>query len=481
MNRRDFVKRTTAASTGAVLPASGFAAPGGRARHPNVLYVFSDQHRALSLPGEPFSEAIAPTLDRFRRDNLSMDRCISNYPLCVPHRAILMSGLYPTQSHVTQNENTLEPAVPGLGEAFSKAGYHTGYVGKWHLYHGENEFVPKGPYRFGFEDWRVWANTNKHYDGVTFDPETGARITMPGYQPTRMTDQAVDFLNGQKGAEKPWLLVVSWNPPHPPYNPPPVDMDLYQAPALKLRPNVRLSTPADKITNPYPQLASMEALHTAEQGYYGGITAIDKEFARLLATLEANGMTGDTVVIYTSDHGEMMGSHGHMAKQMPHEESCRVPFFVRLPDRKGRGTTSDALFSSVDLYPTVCGLAGIPVPPHCSGKDFSNLIRGNSKSPSPEMVFLMNEQGPSDHQEVNVQTYRGVRTATHTYAVQLDGRWCLYDNIADPYQMKNLVKDPSSQDLIQKLDAAMIAWSKSTGDTFPYATALASYSSYPGS
>ena len=232
-----------------------------------------------------------------------------------------MTGQHSWQTNVVHNGNTLEPKVPGLGDVFQKNGYHTGYVGKWHLYQGENEFVPKGAYRFGFEDWHAWANTNKHYDGITFDQETGERIIMPGYQPTRMTDQAIEFIQKQKGADKPWFLVLSWNPPHPPYDPPPTERDQYDANSLKLRPNVRLFIPADKITNPYPQLESFETLHVAAQGYYGAITPIDKEFDRLLRALDESGMANDTVVVYTSDHGEMMGSHGHMAKQMPHEES----------------------------------------------------------------------------------------------------------------------------------------------------------------
>ena len=479
MNRREFVKRGAAASAAAAIPFPTQAFGKPVSKRPNVLYVFSDQHRAASLPGEAWNQALAPALDRFRLENLSMDACISNYPLCAPHRAILISGLYSCQSQIVHNQQTLEPRMPGLGEAFRTAGYHTGYVGKWHLYEGENKFVPKGPYRFGFEEWHVWANTNKHYDGITFDPDTGERVTMPGYQPTRMTDQALEFLNKQKGAEKPWFLVLSWNPPHPPFNPPADDRDLYNESSLKLRPNVRLSTPADKITNPYPQLESLDTLRKAEQGYYGGITAVDKEFARLLKALGDIGMADNTIVVYTSDHGEMMGSHGHMAKQMPHEESCRVHFFVRLPGRKGGGESSDALFASVDIYPTLCGLAGISVPKHCSGRDYSSLMRGEKSFQEPEMVFLMNEQGPPTRQEVNVQTYRGLRTRTHTYAVQLDGRWCLYDNVADPYQMKNLVRDPAYKGLIEKFDRALIAWSKSTGDTFPYEKVLGSYSSYP--
>lgn len=478
MNRREFLKQTAAASLAATAVGTTSAEPPTR-KPWNVLYLFSDQHRAASLPGEPFNQAEAPALDHFRHQNLSMDVCISNYPLCVPHRAIFMSGLYPAQSHVEGNENSLQPTMVGLGEAFQKAGYHTGYIGKWHLYNGEGQFVPKGPLRFGFEDWQAWAITNKHYDGITFDQETGQRQIMPGYQPVRMTDQAIEFLNGQKGTEKPWFLVVSWNPPHPPFDPPPADRNLYDAATLKLRPNVRLSTPADKLTRPYPQLESMETLHTAEQGYYGGITAIDEQVARLMKTLDDNGMTENTIVVYTSDHGEMMGSHGHMAKQMPHEESCRVPFMMRHPENKSP-RASDALFASIDIYPTLCGLAGIPIPQHCVGRDFSSHMLGRGHFEEADMVFLLNNQGPPNRQEVDGPTYRGLRTKTHTYAVQLDGVWVLYDNVRDPYQLKNLTSDPASKPMIEKFNAALLAWGKQTGDTFPYETAFKSVSSYPG-
>ena len=253
---------------------------------------------------------------------------------------------------------------------------------------------------------------------------------------------------------------------------------MYKPAELKMRPNVRLSTPADKIVNPYKALATMEDLREAEQGYSGAITAIDMEFARLLKALDEQGMAEDTIVVYTADHGDMMGSHGHMDKQMPHEEASHVPFMVRLPGHSGR--SSDALFASVDIYPTVCGLAGVPVPQHCSGRDYSSVMRGKSGFKEPEMVFLMNEQGGGAKMEANVPTHRSVRTKTHTYSVQLDGRWCLYDNVADPYQMKNLVKDPANKAMIEEFDAALRAWSKAAGDDFDYDKALAGYSSYPG-
>lgn len=118
MNRREFAKRGAAVSTVAVLPLSAKTPAHSFGKRPNVLYVFSDQHRAQSLPGTDLNKILAPTLDRFRHDNLSMDACVSNYPLCVPHRAILVSGLCSYQSKITQNDQTLEPTMPGLGETF---------------------------------------------------------------------------------------------------------------------------------------------------------------------------------------------------------------------------------------------------------------------------------------------------------------------------------------------------------------------------
>ena len=200
----------------------------------------------------------------------------------------------------------------------------------------------------------------------------------------------------------------------------------------------------------------------------------------------------------------MMGSQGRMAKQVPFEESCRVPFIVRYPGVTPAGTKSDALFAAVDIYPTLCGLAGIPVPGHCVGKDLSGIMRGR-KMTSPEQVFLMNEvpaddrgddegvspaeprphpaqgveNGTHDRDFVNQPSYRGVRTHTHTYAVALTGRWILYDNVADPYQLKNLVHDPAQLPLMGKLDAEIAAWMKTSGDDFPYAEATEKFSDFP--
>jgi arylsulfatase A-like enzyme len=474
MDRREFVKQGIAASVAIGAAPLSLGAVPNPSRKPNVLYIFSDEHRAQSLPGEPYSDVLAPHLTDFRRNNLSFRNCISNYPLCAPHRAILMTGKWPYQTGVIDNGHKLAADPRSLGNIFRSNGYYTGYVGKWHL--GEDgRFIPDGPLRQGFKDWHIWARTNDHYDkSFTFDPMTGQKIQPQGYNATLMTDQAVRFLQERKAdSSKPWMLMVSWNPPHPPYgDAPPEDLKRYNPEKLTLRPNVKLKGKGNGA------LSNAEGLRTAQHGYYSHITAVDSEFNRLLSILEETGQADNTIVIYTSDHGDMMGSHGYGGKRLPWEESCKVPFFVRYPGVTAQGSETNILFASVDIYPTVCGLAGIPVPDHCQGKDLSAAIRGQ-KVQSPESVFIMHisTAGAEDREINTAPLFRGVRTSRYTYAVAEDGRWCLYDNQEDPYQMRNLVGDHARNALMSDLDGLVLDWLRKASDPYPYASLVTKMSS----
>ncbi len=475
MNRREFVRTSIAATVAAGAELKAGALPPTASPKMNVLYVFSDQHRESSLPGKPFSPVVAPNIDNFRRQNFTMENCISNYPLCTPHRGILLSGCWPQQTGVTGNGRKLAPDENALGHAFRNAGYRTGYVGKWHLDGNENHYIPKGPARQGFEDWHMWAATNEHFGAWTYDQETGAKIQPSGWNATLMTDDALTFLHKQTSGN-PWFLVVSWNPPHPPFDPPAMDAAPYPQHDLKSRPNIELTAPGSKPT--WPQLASLERLQHAERGYYGSITGVDKEFARLLAALDETGQANNTIVVYTSDHGEMMGSHGRMGKIAPFEESCHVPFIIRVPGVTKSGGSSKELFASVDLFPTLCGLAGIAASKHCVGRDMSAVMSGGKGAPT-DGVILMADRGAASIAENDMPTYRGIRTDTHTYAVIEDGRWILYDNVADPFQQRNLAADPAHKTLMNKFDDQIVAWQQSVGDKFDLKKAALQVSSYP--
>ena len=451
-SRREFIQS---------LPVS-LVAPASTARKPNLLFVFSDQHRACSMPGEPYNDAQAPNLARLAREGLSFTNCISNYPVCSPYRAMLMTGRWPYQTGIIDNNLRLRDEEVSLGEVFARNGYRTGYIGKWHLSPDDEAggFIREGPARQGFQDWRVWSATNQHFDhSFTFDPNTGRRIQPKGYNGTLMTDTALEFIGNHRN--EPWMLMLSWNPPHPIYeDAPPERMKLYNPAALALRPNVK-ALPGGN--------AGAQALRRTLQGYYAHITALDAEMGRLLKRLDETGQADRTIVVYTSDHGDMLGSQGFGGKRLPYEESCKTPFLVRYPGVTPAGRTASLLFSALDVYPSLCGLAGLGVPSHCAGKDLSHAMRGHA-GPAPESVFLMHiaKDHASGGRRHPAPLFRGVRTGRYTYAVAEDGRWCLFDNQEDPYQMHNLIDDPGCAGLTRSLDGLVLDWLKKAQDPFPY-------------
>ena len=442
MNRRQFL-----------LSAATAAAPAPR--KPNVLYVFSDEHRACSMPGEPLNEAFTPNLERFSRHCVTFRTRISKYPVCSPYRAMLLTGRWPYQTGIVDNALQLRPDEVSIGETFRRAGYRTGYIGKWHLSPGDEggEFIPAGPARQGFQDWHVWSNTNQHFDrSFTFDPDTGRKIQPKGYNCTLMTDEGLNFIERHRG--EPWMLMVSWNPPHPNFlDASPEQKDRYQPEALKFRPNAESVNPG---------------LRRSFQGYYGHISGVDAEFGRLLRKLDETGQADNTIVVYTSDHGDMMGSHGYGGKRLPWEESCRVPFLVRYPGITKPGSDVGGIFSTVDIFPTMCGIAGIKAPSHCVGRDLSSAMRGEPTR-FPESSFLMHIQKDNATGGENnpAPLFRGVRTDRHTYAVADDGRWLLYDNREDPFQTHNLINGASRMKLAGDLDGIMLDWLKAARDPFP--------------
>jgi arylsulfatase A-like enzyme len=179
-----------------------------------------------------------------------------------------------------------------------------------------------------------------------------------------------------------------------------------------------------------------------------------------------------------------------------------VPFYIRYPGVTKPGLSSDVLFASIDIYPTICGLAGVPVPKACSGRDLSSVMRGQKLADPPKAAFLINQfadvngGGQLLGRKLNKRitqrfgaaavtemhgapNYRSIRTDTHTYAVAENGRWCLFDNIADPYQLKNLIADPRQSALIKSLDAQIAACLKSADDPFPFAWAITLTSPLP--
>ena len=187
-----------------------------------------------------------------------------------------------------------------------------------------------------------------------------------------------------------------------------------------------------------------------------------------MQTLAACGIDEDTIVLFTSDHGDMLGSHGRYKKQQPWDEAIRVPFLLRYPALLGtEGRTLDALIDAPDIMPTLLGLCGLPIPESVEGLDYAGYVQGGS-SPGDGSALLMCPQpfGQWSAPRHGGMAYRGLRTARYTYTRTLDGPWLLFDNAQDPYQMENLVGGPAYAGLVRELDAWLQRRLDARGDAF---------------
>jgi len=428
------------------------------ATRPNLLFVFGDQHRGMDVGCAGNSELHTPHMDRVAAEGANFARAYANCPVCTPSRGTILTGRYPLSHRAVANDLPMPTDQVTIAHLLRDSGYRTGYVGKWHL-DGvpRDRFTPPGPRRQGFDDWAVWNCSHAYFRGRLFRDDPDQPLALDGYEPVGQTDLALDFVTSDD--ERPWCLFLSWGPPHAPYGQVPDDYKaLYDEEQITQRPNVRPEPPEP--FRPLGQGYSPRAL----ADYYAAITALDGQLGRLLAALDASGQAEDTIVVYTSDHGDMLWSHGLQKKEQPFEEAIRIPLLIRWPGRIPAGLRSEALVSTADFAPTLLRLMGLDVPERMEGGDLSDIVLGDGGD-GPASVFLTEpiilDQG--FHQGIG--EWRGVRTARHTYARWTDGTpWVLYDNETDPYQMHNLAASPEHAALREQLDAELQAWLDRTGD-----------------
>jgi arylsulfatase A-like enzyme len=195
--------------------------------------------------------------------------------------------------------------------------------------------------------------------------------------------------------------------------------------------------------------------------YYGMVESLDVEFKRILDALDRSGAAKNTIVCYSSDHGDMIGCQGYKAKRWPYEESVRVPILIRYPGVIRAGQVIEDPFSTVDVYPTLAGLAGIRAPEGLDGLDYSPMLRGDSSRAPRDYVFLQ-----MMYAYVPWPGWRAFRTRQYTYARTVKGPWLLFDITKDPYQTNNLVSDPASQTLVEEMDKRLAAIMMETGDSW---------------
>ncbi|MGW2159161.1 sulfatase-like hydrolase/transferase [Nonomuraea sp. NPDC001699] len=386
---------------------------------PNVIVVLTDQQRWDTVG--PFT----PNLDRMARHGTQATVALTPQPVCAPARAALQTGRYPTSVGVHRNGLTLPGGQRTLAHHFGEAGYATGYIGKWHLADGDP--VPAGQ-RGGYGTWLA-ANTleftSDAYRTIVYD-DADEPVFLPGYRSDALVDAAIRFVADHHA--EPFYLFVSFLEPHHQN-----EVDNHPAPDGYEERHQGRWLPADLAA-----LGGTSARHLG--GYLGQVRRLDEGLGRLLDALRSMGLLDDTIVAYTSDHGNHFKTRNDEYKRSCHDASLRVPLALRGPGFDGGGAISRPV-STLDLPPTLLAAAGLPVPEEMQGRSFLPLL-ADSRAPWPEEVFFQVSES---------EVGRGLRTRRWKYyAVAEDADpWnapaapryreqALYDLDSDPHELVNL-------------------------------------------
>ena len=423
-------------------------------RKPNILFLLADQWRAQSLgyAGDP--DVKTPHLDRLAAESVDFANAVSGMPVCCPFRGSLLTGRRPLTHGVFMNDVPLPDKELTIAEVLGREGYDTGYIGKWHLDgQGRSNFTPPER-RQGFRYWKALECTHDYNNSIYY-ADTREKLKWEGYDTFSQTRDAQRYLRERAKGDRPFFLFLAWGTPHAPYHTAPKRYrDLYDPAKITLRPNVPESM--------------RERARRDLAGYYAHCTAIDDRVGDLRKTLEETGLAEDTIIVFTSDHGDLIGSHGAYKKQQPYEESVRVPMLLHYPRLLGtKGRKVDPVMNSEDIMPTLLGLCGVAVPDTVEGLDYGGFLRGG-RNPfdGATVITCVQPFGQWNRVRHRGREYRGVVTTRYTYTRDLGGPWLLFDNEKDPYQQDNLIGKPAAAGIQRNLDGILWRKLEENGDEF---------------
>jgi arylsulfatase A-like enzyme len=505
-SRRDFLRAATlgsaAVATAAKLSAQSAptVAPKGLAKapaRPNLLFLWTDQHRGDSLPCAGNQVVKAPNLGRLGEQSFCFRHAYCAQPVCTPSRGSILTGLLPHNHGSVQNNIRLDPKVRTIAE-YVAPDCATAYFGKWHLgdeiraQHGFKEWrsIEDGAYRQFYtnkEDLKLRSSYHYFLQQAGFPPDEkdlesdGSPVfsrTMAAALAERYTkvsylaDEATRFLRARRDGQ-PFVLSVNTLEPHPPSYGPLNELhrpsDVPTGPAFA----VPVGADASKLhRNTYATLHTKgyknHPLKTADDfrrlraNYYGLITMVDNAYGRVLRALEESGQADNTIVVYTSDHGDMMGDHGLMQKGVFYEQATHIPLMIHVPWLSRRQVFMDQPISQVDLTPTLLDLLTGNVPANLDGRSRVGALRDPS-SWRPEDVFI--QWHDAENRAVDG---RSIRTADNwKLNLYRDDAPELYDLNTDPGELRNLGRAGSQRDRVRRLADRILAWQKQHRDTLP--------------
>lgn len=430
---------------------------------PNLLFIFSDQQTFDMLGCYGNEQIKTPKLDRFASQGVRFTNCFSNSPISTPFRGMLMSGQHSLYNGCFVND---KPLIPGNGKKFAEVlrdeGYSTAYVGKWHLLGGDRDRpIPEGEMRYGFDE--LFYSNNCHVDfragNCFYWNEEGKKVYFDDWEVYGQTNQALDYLDSRKESEDPFALFVSWHPPHDwgkfegedgkmhyKYDAPEDLMSLYNRDSILVRPGMTDS----------PDLRRMY------HGHMAMVSGVDIAFGQLMDKLTQLGMDENTLVVFTSDHGDMLEfNEAILPKQYPHDYSLHIPHIMRWPNHLESGTSTELLYGALDMMPSILGLMGLPIPEECHGKNLSEaIISGEENAVDYVPIWLYGENG-----------YRGIITKDYSYTTSRNPignslQTILYDRKADPFQLNNLFEDDNFSGVKDSLWKKTQGWMDEYHDKF---------------
>ncbi len=426
-------------------------------KHPNVLFIMADQfrHDYMSCAGADFVET--PNMDRIAAKGVRFTHCYTNSPVCSPARIGLAAGMMPSRLGSLGNNSYLPLSATTYYQRLRDAGYRAGCVGKLDLakpdpynghdgkrgcifgygftdpveiegkMHAGTSPTPRGPYGYWLEEQGLYDKFHQDYvarrnSGWIKDASHDSVLPAECFADAYIGHRAVEWLTSTPD-DFPWHCFVSFAGPHDPFDPPTTYAERYRE--RQMPPAIKSSPEGKPLWTQKRRLGLTEdEVAVTRRQYCASITAIDDQVGAILDALEKRGEADNTYVIFSSDHGEMLGDHGTYTKSVPYEGAVRVPLIAAGPGIDGGGQ-SDALVELIDINPTICELAGLGPQPNIDARSICPVIRGESTEHRDSVVYT-------------IQNFRAIRNRTHKYVENYNDLAELYDLVNDPDEQRNI-------------------------------------------
>ena len=454
---------------------------------PNILFILSDDHTTQAIScyrGFLKDHAKTENIDRIAAEGVRLTNCFCNNSICTPSRASILTGQYSHRNGVLLLDDPLDPDAVTFPKLLQSAGYQTGLFGKWHL-------VTRPQ---GFDDYKVLDRQGRYRNPQFIVPDSDELEEIPGWSTDIIADLTMDFLR-DRDKSRPFLALCHFKATHDPWDSRepyqslwrdeqlPEPSNLYDEYENRAEPSRRTTLKIEQInqaTFPHTRLRNADWREQRGHIYQQYVKdflrcgrVLDENIGRLLDFLDQEGLTENTVVIYTADQGHFLGEHGFFSKRFMYDESMRMPFLIRYPDRVPKGQINDDMISNVDFAPTVLDLAGVDTPDSMQGRSFLPNLQGETPADWPNAVYYHYWQHLL-HRDVTA--HYGIRTKDSKliffYGLPLGltdypatpPEWEFFDLQSDPAEMVNRYTDPQYSDEISALKTKLAELKSRIGD-----------------